>query len=153
MINLSVLSSKTMLWTISMQHLFFFWKLELGNRKNWNVSLFGLCCSLDQFSFDFPSYLLNGNQFEVFRKKNQPQNENCWTRFSEIPTWFRAGNLHGILPSHISFWSFFFFFKQSLSLIEGVLFTLFISAHTSAAFFLHGLNSAALPWQQYFFDY
>lgn len=77
-----------------------FWKLELGNKKNWNVSLFGLCCNLDQFSFDFPSYLLNRNQFEVFRKKNQSQNEHCWTRFSEIPTRFGAGNLHGILPSH-----------------------------------------------------
>lgn len=76
-----------------------FWKIELGNKKNSNVSLFGLCCNLGQFSFDFPSYLLNRNQFEVFRKKNQPQNENCWTRFSEIPTRFGAGNLHGILSS------------------------------------------------------
>lgn len=48
---------------------------------------------------------------------------------------------------------FIFFFKQNLSSIEGVWFALSISAHTLAAFFLYGLNSADLPQQQCFFDY
>lgn len=116
-----------------------FWKLELGNRKNRNVSLFGLCCNLDQFSFDFPSYLLNRNQSEVFRRKKQPQNENCWTRFSEIPTRFGAGNLHGMRPPR----SVRFLNKAHHP--QGMLVALSISAHTLAAVFPPSFLMASIP--------